>query len=411
MKPFADSPLHLSYCLNVHPGESWEDQFRAIRDLACRVRDLVAGKKRFGLGLRLSAQSARQLRHAEELEVFRAFLRSENLYVFTVNAFPYGAFHGERVKTAVYKPDWSSRERLEYTLDVAHILASLVTDAGLPDGSISTVPATYRPWSMGATRRSAIIRNLAELAQALDELAIHSGKVIHVGLEPEPDCLLESTADYIEFFESLLLPGATDHLRRVHGRCAADAERILRRHIGVCVDTCHSALVFEDPRAAIGRYRRAGMRVSKVQLSAAIACEATTEALEALRAFDEPVYLHQVKGWLPGEGLRSWPDLPPLLANPSSMVGCESLRVHFHVPMFWDRWSGPLRSTARTLTQGFFADLRGGGLTEHVEVETYTFHVLPREMAERDVTRSIAHELRWALDAFGRMDRARLTLR
>ena len=385
-------PLHLTYCLNIHPGESWAENLAAIRDKAARVHLFVEPEEWFGLGLRLSAQAAADLAgdpalRSAALDVFA----QHELYPFSVNAFPYGQFHAGPVKENVYAPDWRSSARRNYTMQVADILAGWLPKG--VDGSISTVPGSFKEWISSAEDATAMAENLGAVAAYLAALREDTGKEIHLGLEPEPSCFLETTAETVAFFRDVLWTAGADAVRKIRGCPASEAGEIFRRHIGVCFDTCHVALQFEDPLEALRTYRREGIRISKVQLSAALMTGGGADCWEALRPYAEGVYLHQVKGRTASGEIRSWTDLPLALADDAGRAGLEEVRVHFHVPLFF-QGNGPLASTVSTLTPDFFRELRRGATT-HVEIETYTFDVLPPEIRPADVVRSVAREFAW----------------
>jgi len=385
-------PLHLTYCLNIHPGESWAENLAAIREKAARVREFVGSGQWFGLGLRLGARAAAELaadaglRHAA-LDVF-----AENqFYPFSVNAFPYGQFHAGTVKENVYAPDWRTMERRDYTFQVADILAGWLPEG--VDGSISTVPGSFKGWIETESHVEAMALNLGAVAAYLAALREDTGREIHLGLEPEPSCYLETTAETVSFFKDVLWSTGVEEVKRIRSCYTSEAEEIVRRHIGVCFDTCHVALQFEDPVEALQTYRREGIRISKVQLSAALMTGGKPEDWLALRPFAEGVYLHQVKARTADGQMRSWIDLPLALVDDAGREGVQQTRVHFHVPLFF-KGNGPLASTVSTLSPEFFQQLRAGA-TSHVEIETYTFDVLPPEMAAGDVVNSIAREYAW----------------
>src|SRR5258706_4491053 len=136
--------FHLTYCSNIHPGETWEAMNDALRTSLPRIREILGYRGAMAVGLRVSAQAAAELDQQATLERFHEFLRAGNYYVFTINGFPYGAFHGERVKERVYLPDWRARERLEYSNSLARILAALLAGHDDIEGSVSTVPGAFR---------------------------------------------------------------------------------------------------------------------------------------------------------------------------------------------------------------------------------------------------------------------------
>jgi sugar phosphate isomerase/epimerase len=393
MRLRAHPQAHLTYCLNVHPGETWAEQLAAIRTHAVAVRARVGRPGPFGLGLRLSDASSRELVVPHVLQAFRDELAALGLYAFTVNAFPFGAFHGRPVKTQVYAQDWRTAARREYTLRVAGILAALLPPG--VSGSISTLPGSYKPWVRAAADRDAMYANLAETALGLWDLEQERGVDIHLGLEPEPDCFAEHTPETIGIMDGIRRAVAV-RLRAARGVSADAAEAAARRRIGVCVDTCHLAMQFEDLRQSVDALARAGIRISKVQLSAALACDGV--AARGLNRFDEPVYLHQVRVLSPDGSVRRFADLPDALDGVGESGPGDDWRVHCHVPLYWEGGAG-LGSTAAEISGAFCGDLARLGV-EHLEIETYTFHVLPEALRGDGVVGSIAREYEWVL---GRM--------
>jgi sugar phosphate isomerase/epimerase len=391
-------PLHLTYCLNVHPGESWTENFAAIRDKALAVKQRIAPDQWFGLGLRLSQQAASQLASDPALvDEARNFFSSNGLYAFSVNAFPFGQFHSTEVKSRVYSPDWRQPERRDYTTEVADAFLNFLPPG--VDGSISTVPGSYKPWIESDADKFGIAKNLAAVVAYLSALRDDTGQEIHIGLEPEPDCFLETTGETINFFKEILFTAGVDEVARLLHCDRAQAEVAIRRHLGVCLDTCHVALQYEDPLEALRAYKAEDIRISKIQLSAALVAPATPETWEELKKFNEPVYLHQAKALMKNGSLAAWYDLPDAIREGSKRDDLEEVRVHFHVPLFFNQ-SGVLGSTAVLLTPDFFHELRSG-ICSHLEIETYTFDVLPPELRNGDVVRSIGREYSWVMDQLG----------
>ena len=377
-----DPPMHLTYCLNVHPGQTWAENFAAIVDHAMRVRDRVCGSGRpFGLGMRLGAAAAAELASPHALDEFKAFLADNNLYVFTINGFPYGQFHGTPVKRDVYAPDWRTAERRDYTLILADILAALLPEG--VSGSISTVPGSYGRWITGRPDVDAMLAMLVETAQHLAGIRDRTGRDICLALEPEPDCFLETGDDAIAFI--------TGPLRQI-ARAARD-EELIRRHVGVCYDTAHAAVAFEEPASALERLARAHVRVGKVHLSSAMLLAPRPEAIRQLDGFCDEVYLHQVKVRTEGR-IVSFGDLPDAMANAPKSADAE-WRVHFHVPLFFESF-GHIRSTSSLLTGALPGALAAAGV-EHVEIETYTFGVLPADLRPGDIVDGITAEYEWTL--------------
>ncbi len=394
---------HLTYCTNVHPGEGWAEVFDNLERYVVPVKALVSPEQPFGVGLRLSARAAEELSRPGVLAAFRDWLGASGLYVFTLNGFPHGAFHGAPVKEGVYRPDWLEPERGVYTERLAHLLAALLPEG--VEGSISTVPCAFRTRVRFNGDVERMARRLLEHLSSLHRLREDTGRRVSLALEPEPGCFLETTADVVSFFqEHLLSRDALACFGRMSGLSLGEAEAFLRYHLGVCLDACHLAVEFEQPRECLEALGRAGLRVCKYQLSAGLRVrweEGSRESLlAALSRFAEGVYLHQVVQRRGGT-LAKWDDLPEALARAAEELGpLGEWRIHFHVPIFHEALGHQLTSTQAQVSE-LLALLHEEGTAQHLEVETYTWEVLPEELRTGSVVDSLARELRWVR---GRME-------
>jgi hypothetical protein len=404
-----DAPVgaHLTYCTNIHPGESWTEVEHALRTHVVGVKRRVRPNAPFGVGLRLAARAADELagqagspsnHTTKALERAKGELDDAGLYVFTLNGFPYGAFHGTRVKERVYRPDWLEEDRVSYTRSLARVLAALLPDG--TEGSISTVPGCFAERAEPGAAR-AIAHNVARAAAELVVIERETGKNIALALEPEPACILETSDDALGFFEDELLSDeVVGAFGERIGTSAREAEMALRHKVGICLDACHASVEFERPVMALQKLRSAGILVPKIQLSAGLRIvSATARALAELRAFDDGVYFHQTVVRSGDEldavsrRLRRFVDLPEALAAAPELGDGAEWRVHCHVPVFHAEL-GAFSSTQEDLRELL---LLGGELAPHLEVETYTFDVLPPAYRDRPVTEAIASELEWVL--------------
>ena len=341
--------VHLTYCTNIHAGESWNEVRHSLETHVPHIKAKVSPHNAFGLGLRLSGIAAEALSAPAVLDELRGFLDRENLYVFTINAFPYGPFHGRRVKEDVYQPDWLTPERLSYSDRAAEILAGLLPDGMV--GSVSTVPGTFK--AVAAARpeaASAMADALARHVATLVSLQRRTGREIVLALEPEPCCFLETVEETIAFFRDHLHTDASAAIVADQtGMPPAAAHDALRRHLGVCYDVCHGAVEFEEPARAFAQLGEAGIRIGKLQLSS---------ALRAGRAGGE------------------W-------------------RIHCHVPVFLEI-AGGFHSTQPAL-KAALAAAKSTFVSPHLEVETYTWDVLPPELRQSSRADAIVREMLWVL--------------
>ncbi|MFJ6748890.1 metabolite traffic protein EboE [Streptomyces sp. NPDC091266] len=388
------STVHLAYCTNVHPAETLDGVLAQLRDHCEPVRRRL-GRDRLGIGLWLARDAARALTaDPAALRRLRAELDTRGLEVVTLNGFPYQGFGDQHVKYRVYRPDWTEPDRLEHTTDLARLLTSLLPDDAA-EGTISTLPLAWRtdfdPARPARDRHDTALDALRTLTTRLDALEDLTGRSIRVGLEPEPGCTVETTADAIGPLTAL-------------GRSAAGpARHRTGPRIGICVDTCHLATSFEEPRDALAALQRAEVPIVKSQLSAALHAEHPERAdvRAALGAFAEPRFLHQTRTRTPQGALRATDDLDEALAGEGGLPTTAPWRSHFHVPLHAPP-EPPLTSTLPVL-KDTLALLVGGPVarTHHLEVETYTWQALPAALRPRTRGRlidGIAAELGLARD-------------
>jgi len=360
--------LPLSYCTNVHPAQSVADVIAGLDRYSGPVRECCGFP--VAAGLWLAAPVIRELtREADAVATLRTALGRNSLACYTLNAFPYGDFHSERVKESVYVPDWTDDKRLDYTRDCATILAELLP-IGV-EGSISTVPLGFKTAARGDDFTTRCIPRLLDLARFFDELHDATGQVIRLAIEPEPLCVLETTPETTAFFR-LLFDHATD----------AGMLEVAQRHLGVCYDICHQSVEFEDVRQSIRDLRAAGVRINKVHITCAVRLEKpaeNTEGRAALAGFAEPRYLHQTFARTADGSIAHRLDLDRALcdAPPPEFLNAEEWRVHFHVPVNAER-IGPLLTTRNDLKRAL-KEVVELDYAPHLEVETYTWHVLPGE--------------------------------
>jgi sugar phosphate isomerase/epimerase len=354
----------LTYCTNIHPAETWIDTFANIRSYVPEVKKKIAPDVPFPIGLRLSGRAAAELDTAGA-ERFQDWCQDNDCYVATINGFPYGTFHHVPVKEKVYLPDWRHPERLRYTKELARILTFM-----LPEnmrGSISSVPVGFKD-CIGPDAAATVRKHLLDALEFLDHTAQTTGKEILLALEPEPACVLETTTDVVRYFASLDLP------------------QTLRPFLAVCYDCCHQALQFESPLHSLELLAANDIRIGHVQVSSALRLEHSD--LRSMHRFCEPCYLHQTVGRRRDGTLLRFNDLD--LALSSAVADVDEWRIHFHIPVFVDLLSdgASTQPYLKEILPLFDTDIP-------LEVETYTWTVLPPDLQTATVTDSIIREIDW----------------
>jgi len=391
---------HLTYCSNIHPGETWQEVLSSLQTHLPAVKQRVSPDGPMGIGLRLSNQACIELRQSG-IESFLEWMRQHGFYVFTMNGFPYGGFHRQRVKDQVHHPDWTTDERVVYTNRLFDLLAQMIPKG--MDGGISTSPLSYKPWWVGKQTQDVLreaTKNLIKVVKHLHQYHQEQGILLHLDIEPEPDGLIENSKETVDYFQEWLLPLGQKELVAALDVSDKDAAEIILRHITVCYDVCHFAVGYESPLEVMKRFVEAGIRIGKIQISSALKCDFTNyqhsreQYVDAFKSLDEPTYLHQVVARDSGNQLHQFQDLPDALKHINQPDVVE-WRTHFHVPVFIGSY-GLLQSTQGDI-QEVLQLWSESPMTSHLEVETYTWEVLPKEL-QTEINTSIARELNWVTE-------------
>jgi hypothetical protein len=386
---------HLTYSTLVHPGDTWEEMWDSLTRYVPQVKARVSPDHPFGVSLRLSHESADTLtQSAEERQKLKQFLADNDLYLYTVNAFPYGPFKNRVIKLDVYEPDWASRQRTDYTKKVADILAEVCSPDVNP--SIQSPPLGYKGNVTDDSVVQAFAANVREVAAHLHRLHEKTGRIVTLALEPEPSCFLETTAETVSFFTEVLRSDASlDALGNELGVDREAARAILRRHIGTVYDICHQAVEFEDISASLQSLVDNDVPVFKLQEAAAVRiAHVTPEAVDALRKYADSVYLTQTIQRKDGE-LKFFLNLEDAFADfEADPSGDREWRIHFHVPVFLENLGDQFQTTRFAIEEAL-AFHKANPLSAQLEIETYTWDVLPDNLKTGNIVDYICMELDW----------------
>ena len=385
--------IQVGYCTNVHAGPDFQTMRANLVEHATAVRrhlnESEGSSANLPVGLWLSAESAKQLIAGQQLVEFRSWLIDEGLVPYTLNGFPYGDFHQPVVKHKVYLPTWQETQRVEFTLNLIDILDRLLPES--EHGTISTLPLQWGAPVATSEQLNAAAKNLVVVAEKLRQLEDESGRLIQICIEPEPGCALSVSDDVVNFFnEHLLRQGNEDSIRR---------------YLTVCHDVCHAVVMFEEQSDVLRRYADEGIGVGKVQISSAvianwneIAPMDRAAALDQLRAFAEDRYLHQTSCRNSTNETTFYGDLPEVIAGADAAAdsswAASQWRTHFHVPIYLESF-GLLNASRWAVEQCVEAMRQYHPQTEHYEVETYAWGVLPPELKKPTLSEGIAEEMRW----------------
>jgi hypothetical protein len=384
---------HLTYSTLVHPADDWDQLWASVNTYLPQVKARMSPRDKFGVCLRTAAPSAAALSaDPSKRAALKQFFADNDLYLYTANAFPYGAFKGQVIKEQVYEPDWRSEERVEYTMQVADLLAELAPEGIAP--SIQSAPLGFKPRVTGDDIVEIYTTNVLRVVAHLVELEKKTGRTVTLGLEPEPECYLETTDETVEYFTKHLFTGATAaRLAKATGLNPADAAMAMRKHMGVVFDIGHQAVGFEDIPTSLQKLVDNGIAIVKLQEAAAMYMpEVTQKTVDALAAFAKTVYLSQTVEKKDGT-IRHFLNLEDAFDAWKSDPGPREWRTHFHVPVFLDDL-GAFGTTRFALEQAL-AFHKKTPLSAQLEIETYTWDVLPAHLKTGDIVEYVCREIDW----------------
>ncbi len=394
---------HLTYSTLVHAGDTWDEMWESLRTYVPRVKARVSPNAPFGVSLRLSASSVDTLINSSQKRAeLKKFLADNDMYLYTVNAFPYGPFKNQIVKEQVYEPDWSGEQRAKYTENVAEILAEVGATHVNP--SIQSPPLAFKPNSKTKEAVESYAANMRRMTVFLHRLHLRTGRTVTLALEPEPFCFLETTAETVEFFTKVLRSDSSiKALAEQLGTDDAAARDIMKRHIGTVYDICHQAVEYEDIAASLQSLVDNDIPVFKLQEAAAVRIPSVTRAsVEALREYADSVYLTQTIERRDGKLNRFLNLEDAFEAFERDPTGEREWRIHFHVPVFLDDLGEHFKTTRFAIEEALDFH-KANPLSAQLEIETYTWDVLPEHLKTGDIVDYVVLELEWVRGHLGRL--------
>ncbi len=399
-----DSYFHLAYCTKIHPARNWQEQSEALHTYIPALKNLLSPAQPFGLALRLSEADSVQLLEPALLEALQDFLQRQDSYVFTINGFPFGSFYGEPVKAKIFAPDWQDEKRTQYTLRLIAILRRLLPPG--TEGSISTLPLSYKSWVPRVREAKAlerIVLNLLRIVEELVQVRDEHGLDIHLDIEPEPDGLVENIPEFIHFYKEWLFTfGAPILAYRLKIKLSV-ALQYLQNHVQLCLDTCHLAVAYEDPAEAVELLAQEGIGIGKVQIASGLKVlfkgeDRRRKLFQCLGHFANSPYLHQVIGRQAKNISSRFSDLCQAMPHLDTCRD-EEWRIHYHMPLFVRKYR--MLQTTQAETLQVLQLLKKQPFTRHLEIETYTWEQLPADL-KTPLHDSLWKEYRWVMEALER---------
>jgi len=391
---------HLTYSTLVHPGDTWPEMKNSLVTFVPEVKKRFSPDAPMGVSLRLANASVEELlAKPEERTWLKKFLEDNNLYVYTVNAFPYGPFKGEIVKERVYEPDWTTEARTKYTMHIADILAEVTSQPVEP--TIQTAPLAYRPKANTPEFLANFNENIYRVIAHLMNLEKRTGRRVKLAVEPEPYCFLETIPETVQWFnEKIYSLAAAERIAKLSGEPLSEVFGATRRYLGVVLDICHQSVAFESIADDIDQLSQAGIPIFKLQEAAALRVDQVdAEIVTELKKYTGTIYLSQTTELRNGVITR-YLNLEDAIAAWESDPGPREWRTHFHVPVFLQDL-GPFQTTRSGIDDALRIHARTP-LSTHLEIETYTWDVLPEHLKTGDITEYVVRELAYVRDELHR---------
>jgi hypothetical protein len=383
----------LTYSTLVHPGDTWDEMWNSLTTYVPRVKERICPRDSFGVSLRLSASSAETLVNDKaKREQLKKFLGDNDMYLYTVNAFPYGPFKGRVVKEQVYEPDWRTDERTQYTMNVAEVLGDVAPEGTSP--SIQSAPLGFKPRVTSPDVVASFTEHVLKVAARLVDIRERTGRTVGLALEPEPFCFLETTDETVDYFTNHLYSGAAAaRLAKLAGIPISEALNALRRHVGIVFDICHQAVEYENISESLQKLVDAGIPVFKLQEAAALYVPRVTQkSIDVLQRYAETIYLTQTIEKKDGQ-FSKFLNLEDAFATWRDSSDAREWRTHIHVPVFLDDL-GAFRTT-RFAIEDALRFHKANPLSRQLEIETYTWDVLPDSLKTGDIVDYVCREIEW----------------
>ena len=391
---------HLTYSTLVHPGDTWTDMKDSLQRFVPEVKSKFSPNTAMGVSLRLANATVEELLGSpQEQEWLRDFLLHNDLYVYTVNAFPYGPFKDQIVKENVYEPDWSTQERMQYTKNIANLLVDITPQDVEP--TIQSAPLAFRPKVINDEYIHKFNENIYQVIAHLMNLEKSTGRRVKLALEPEPYCYLETIPETIEYFNKYIYSlNAAKRISNISGQPLAEVFSGVRRYLGIVLDICHQSVQFENIEDDIAALSEAGIPIFKLQEAAALRVDkVTSETVEELKKYTGTIYLSQTTELRAGK-IRRFLNLEDAISAWEEDPGECEWRTHFHVPVFLENL-GPFTTTRSGIDAALRAHARNP-LSNHLEIETYTWDVLPSHLKNGDIVEYVVRELEYVRDELAR---------
>ena len=310
----------LTCCLGHDAADSWADVRALLSGKAAEIGAKASPEQPFAIGLSLSARAVGELADAEaRYELLEILSRNDYRAVMADGRYP------ANPGTEGVPLDWRDPGMTIYITRLAELMAGIA-----PEGeavSIATLPGAPIP-ETGSEDEEVIAANLLDAAALLIRLEESTGVPTRLAIQPEPGFLIGNSAQAVAFFERhLLSDAAVTRVVTATGMPAGDVASALPAHLGLCYDTGHAAVSFEDAGEALGKLSAAGVPIHRLQLSGALAVASVDQAArEALAGLDATRIVARRK-----DETTDQTKLVEALEAGSAADG-EEWRIHCHLP-------------------------------------------------------------------------------
>lgn len=383
---------HLTYCSNIFKEKTWKNLFCKLKKYITNLRKFFI-KKHIGLSLCLSNSLTNEIKKPDNISSLKTWLKKNSLYISSINGFVYQTFHQKSIKENIYLPDWTSKKRLIFTQNIIHILKNIIKKNH--DGSISTLPISYKLWTKDNHKHYVLYKtskHLSDLLILLINIKKQTKNIIHLDIEPEPQCTIETYKETHAFFEHWLLPICKKHLIPKYKKQHLITH--IYKHIKICYDICHFSVNFENHKEILNSIKQSKIKIGKIQISSALKIDLNnnnkTSQLKTLLALQNSPFLHQTTEKVANK-IKKYPDVKYILETFKQKAQGE-LRIHCHISIhekIYKNIETTYQETQETL-KVFLKTLH----IKHIEIETYTHNII----YEDSPLAAIIKEYNWAIN-------------
>lgn len=378
----------ITYCSNIFKNNNgtqllnslnkYKKEFKSYKDISICVSNNIIN----------------ELNEKKNLNKILTWKKINKKNIPLINGFVYKNFHQNLIKENIYYPDWTKKERFNFTKNTIFFAQKINKRSKIC--GISTLPITYKLWIKNNTKYNIkkAINFFFEILKILIKIKKYKNILIHIDIEPEPFCLLEDCKDFIYFFKSWILPELEEKIKIYLNVKKNKAKNVITKHLNLCFDICHSAVMFENQKLSLDLIKKFKIKIGRVQISSAIKIKKINKHnFNHLNFLNKSPFLHQSLMKLNNLKYIKNNDFKNIKIINNEII--KEIRIHCHVPIYKKKITNNIYTTQKELKNSLMNILKYD-FTRNLEIETYTYNMLYKKKSNK--IKSMIKEYNWLIN-------------